>query len=74
MNYSKKHLKHIWYKYFFGGSDFKTLGGVFSHDRMALLPARLMATVNMQMAFVTRTSRKSGPFVCGSNDAPESAT
>ena len=36
MNYSKKHLKHIWYKYFFGGSDFKALGGVFSHDRMAL--------------------------------------
>lgn len=36
MNYSKKHLKHIWYKYCFNGADFKALGGVFSHDRMAL--------------------------------------
>jgi len=36
MNYSKKHLKHIWYEYRFNGADFKALGGLFSHDRMAL--------------------------------------
>ena len=36
MNYSKKHLKHIWYEYCFNGADFKALGGLFSHDRMAL--------------------------------------
>lgn len=35
MNYSKKHLKHIWYKYCFSGGDFRTIG-IFSHDRMAL--------------------------------------
>lgn len=35
MNYSKKHLKHIWYKYCFNGADFRAIG-VFSHDRMAL--------------------------------------
>lgn len=36
MNYSKKHLKRIWYKYCFNGADFEALGGVFSHDRMVL--------------------------------------
>lgn len=35
MNYSKKHLKHIWYKYCFSGGDFRAIG-IFSRDRLAL--------------------------------------
>lgn len=35
MNYLKKHLKQIWYKYCFSGGDFRAIG-IFSHDRMAL--------------------------------------
>ena len=36
MNYSKKHLKHLFYAYLFNEIDFKTLEGILFRDTREL--------------------------------------